>query len=66
MQAEKLIIVGLATDMCVLLSATDARMRGYEVWVPQDCTAAESARRKSDALRQLDKVFKCSVRRAVR
>ncbi len=66
MGAEKLVIVGVAADMCVMLTATDARMLGYKVWVPQDCTAAESERRKGDALRQLHGVFKCSVHAAVR
>lgn len=66
MQAKKLIIVGLAADICVLLTATDACMKSYRVWVPEDCTAAESAKRKREALRQLSEVFKCSVRPALR
>lgn len=66
MKAERLTIVGLAADMCVMLTATDARMLGYRVWVPQDCTAAESPRRKTEALRQLHDVFKCTVRPALR
>ena len=66
MQTEQLIIVGLAADMCVMLTATDARMLGYKVWVPSDCTAAESEHRKTEALRQLHEVFKCAVRPAVR
>jgi nicotinamidase-related amidase len=66
MKAEKLIIVGLATDICVMLTATDARMLDYAVWIPEDCTAAESPTRKSAALRQLHEVFKCSVHKAIR
>ncbi len=66
MKSQELIIVGLAADMCVMLSATDARMLGYEVWVPEDCTAAETPRRKREAMRQLHDVFKCSIRKAVR
>lgn len=66
MKAEKLIVVGFAADMCVMLTATDARMSGYEVWVPQDCTAAESPQRKQAALRQLQQAFKCSIRSARR
>lgn len=61
MKAQELTIVGFAADICVMLTATDARMSGYEVWVPEDCTAAESARRKNDALRQLHQAFSCSV-----
>jgi len=66
MKAQKLVVVGLAADMCVMLSATDARMLGYQVWVPADCTAAESAMRKNHALEQLQRAFKCSVRAAHR
>lgn len=65
-QAQQIIMVGFAADMCVLLSATDARMLGYRVWVPSDCTAAESPQRKEQALRQLQQVFKCSIRKAGR
>lgn len=66
MKAQKLIVVGLATDMCVMLTATDARMLGYPVWVPSDCTAAETVLRQQSALRQLQQVFQCSTRRALR
>ena len=66
MKAHRLAIVGFATDMCVMLTATDARMSGYEVWVPGDCTAAESPARRQHALRQLKQVFDCSVRASQR
>ncbi|MET4575938.1 cysteine hydrolase family protein [Ottowia thiooxydans] len=64
MKAKRIVIVGFATDMCVMLTATDARMSGYEVWTPRDCTAAESPHRKQQALRHLERAFKCSVRAA--
>ena len=66
MQAKRLVIVGLAADMCVLLTATDARMRDYDVWVPRDCTAAETPQRFNAAMQQLQGAFKCSIRQAVR
>jgi nicotinamidase-related amidase len=62
MKAQRLVVVGFATDMCVMLTATDALMSGREVWVPGDCTAAPTPQRKHDALRQLQQAFKCSVR----
>lgn len=62
-QAEKIIICGVACDICVFLTATDARMLGYEVWVPENCTAAETPERKLQALRQLKEVFKCSIKK---
>ncbi|ADX47374.1 isochorismatase hydrolase [Paracidovorax avenae ATCC 19860] len=62
MGTRRVIVAGLAADMCVMLSATDARMLGYDVWVPGDCTAAESPTRKRSALRQLEEAFQCDVR----
>jgi nicotinamidase-related amidase len=42
MDAQDLVICGLATDICVQLTAMDAFLREYRIWVPSDCTAAES------------------------
>jgi nicotinamidase-related amidase len=50
MEAKQLIITGLATDLCVMFSAMDAFARGYRLWIPQDCTAAESEPAKRAAL----------------
>lgn len=64
LKAKTLVIAGLSTDMCVHLTAMDAYMHGYKVWVPSDCTAAESDTSKALALRQMSSVLKCSVRKA--
>ncbi|MCE1191575.1 MAG: cysteine hydrolase [Acidovorax sp.] len=64
LKARELVIVGLAADMCVHLTAMDAYMHGYRVWVPGDCTAAESEASKATALGQMARVFKCSVRKS--
>src|SRR5215212_10050324 len=50
MEARELVICGLATDMCVQLTAGDAFVREFAVWVPSDCTAAESPKAKSASL----------------
>ena len=62
LKAKEVVVVGLSTDMCVQLTAMDAYMRNYQVWVPNDCTAAESEGFKSAALAQMSRVFKCSIR----
>jgi nicotinamidase-related amidase len=36
------VIAGFATNMCVMFTANDAYMRGFEVVVPADCTASNS------------------------
>ena len=63
MGAKELILAGLATDMCVQMTAADAFLRGYEgVWVPADCTAAETTRAKTASLAYMKEVLKCDVR----
>jgi nicotinamidase-related amidase len=57
MHARRLVVVGLATDICVQVTATDAHLRGFQVWVPPDCSAAESPRRAQHALHHLAEVF---------
>lgn len=62
MGARQLVLCGVAADMCVQLTAADAFLRGYEVWVPADCTAAETPQAKAAALRYMARVLKCDVR----
>ncbi len=38
---SRLIITGIATDICVLFTAADAHMREYELWVPWNTVASE-------------------------
>jgi nicotinamidase-related amidase len=68
--ARRLIVAGLAADICVLFTASDAFLRGFELWVPADCVAAESAARKRAALSFMARVLKADTRasrgRAVR
>lgn len=63
-RTRQLIIAGLAADICVQLTAMDAGLRGYEVHVPADCTAAESPAAKQQALHYLKRVMKADVRRS--
>jgi nicotinamidase-related amidase len=37
---SRLIMSGVATDICVLFTAADAHMRDYALWVPSDAVAA--------------------------
>ncbi len=39
---KTLILVGVATNICVLHTAIDASLRGYKLIVPEDCVAALS------------------------
>jgi len=61
LQARELVICGLATDICVQLTAGDAFLREFELWVPADCTAAESEEAKNTSLAYMATVLKCDT-----
>ena len=63
-RASRLVLCGLAADICVQVSATDAFLRGYRVWVPADCTAAQSDARRDGALEWMRRVLGCDTRSA--
>lgn len=50
LQADGLVIAGIATDSCVLATAQDAKMRDLPFRVPSAATAAIRAARKTAAL----------------
>lgn len=50
---SRLILTGVATDICVLFTAADAHMRDYALWVPADLVAAEDDRQGDAALRMM-------------
>jgi nicotinamidase-related amidase len=64
--ARTLIVTGIATDICVLFTANDAYMRGYRLFVPADCCAANTRTRHRQALRQLRAVVAADTRLSTR
>lgn len=64
MQARELVICGLATDICVQLTAMDAFLREYRIRVPADCTAAESTQAWKASLRYMAAILRCDVKPA--
>jgi nicotinamidase-related amidase len=38
---RRLVLTGVATDICVLFTAGDAHMRDYALWVPEDAVATQ-------------------------
>ncbi len=59
---RKVILTGIATDNCVLFTASDAYMRDLEVVVPEDCVAAIDPARHGYALDQMRNVLKADTR----
>jgi len=57
LKPEKLIVCGVCTDICVLHTVADARIRSYEVEVPVDCVASFNEKAHHFALEHMEKVL---------
>ena len=51
--AKTLILTGVALDVCVFATATDADMHGFALHVPSDCVASETPGRRTASLKLL-------------
>ncbi|MCW3140843.1 MAG: cysteine hydrolase [Methanophagales archaeon] len=58
---KTLIIVGVATNICVMHTAIDASLRGYELIVPEDCVAALSDYEHEYGLRHIKSVLNATI-----
>jgi nicotinamidase-related amidase len=61
LETQRLILTGFVTDICVLYTANDAYMREYDLAVPEDCVAAETAPRHRFAIDHIRDQLKASV-----
>jgi len=61
LEATDLILTGVATNLCVQFTANDAYFRGYRLYVPRDCVAANTARLTRDALDQMKNTLKAAT-----
>jgi len=59
--ARTLIVTGIAADMCVLFSASDAYIRDFFVAVPEDCVASADPDNTRGALRLMHRVLKADT-----
>lgn len=57
LSVDTLILVGVATDVCVRATAQDAQQLGYRVVVPRECVAGTSEAQHEAALRNIEYVF---------
>src|SRR3954465_1804912 len=60
--STKLILTGIAGNFCVLFTANDAYMRDYELVIPADCTASNTAEENRQALGLMKKFLKADIR----
>jgi nicotinamidase-related amidase len=59
--AKRLIFTGVAGNICILFSANDAYMRDFELHVPADCIASNTAQENQHAIEQMRVVLKADV-----
>ena len=59
---EDIIVTGIAGNFCVLFTANDAYMRDYNLSIPPDCTASNTAKENRDAIGLMRKFLKADTR----
>jgi len=60
---ERLVLVGLEADICVLYTANDAYMRKFGLWIPANCTACRASDGLKAALTLMKRNLKADIRR---
>ncbi|HXI11997.1 MAG TPA: isochorismatase family cysteine hydrolase [Thermoanaerobaculia bacterium] len=60
--ARRLILTGVATNVCVQFTANDAYLRDFHLVIPRDCVAAANPEDTHHALEQMRVVLKADVR----
>ncbi len=59
---SRLVLTGIAADICVLFTAAYAHMRAYSLWIPSDAVASEDDRRRDWALDIMRKSMGADIR----
>jgi nicotinamidase-related amidase len=59
--ARKLILTGIAGNMCVMYTANDAYMRDYRLFVPEDCTVSNTEEENRFALDHIRRLLKADT-----
>jgi nicotinamidase-related amidase len=62
LKADTVILTGIAGNICVLFTASDAYMRDFNLLVPRDCIASETEADNQHALAYMSKVLKADTR----
>jgi nicotinamidase-related amidase len=64
LQVETVILTGLTSNSCITVTAHDANMRGFDIYIPSDCSCARSAEEHSQALAQLQAMAAANIKRS--
>jgi nicotinamidase-related amidase len=62
LEIRRLVLTGFAGDICVLFTAVDAHMRGFELAVPIDCVASARSAGNRRALEQMQRLLAADIR----
>jgi nicotinamidase-related amidase len=58
LRITRVIVTGIAGNICVLFTANDAYMRGLRIFAPSDCIVSNTHEDNTHALRQIQTVLK--------
>lgn len=61
LQPDKIIVVGVCTDICVMHTVADARNRDYVVEVPRECVASFDPEAHAFALKHMEKILGAKI-----
>ena len=61
LRIRRVILTGIAGNICVLFTANDAHMRELKIFAPADCIVSNTAADNDHALRQIETVLKGNV-----
>lgn len=64
LQVETLILTGLTTNSCITVTAHDANMRGFNIFVPADCSSTRNSEEHRQALAQLKAMAGADITRS--
>jgi len=60
--SQRLILTGMAGNLCVLYTANDAYMRDFELCVPADCIASNTRELNEQSLKHMERFLKADTR----
>lgn len=64
LEVETLILTGLTSNSCITVTAHDANMRGFSIYIPPDCSCARNAQEHAQALAQLEAMAGANLKRS--
>jgi len=66
LRIRRVVLAGIAGNICVLFTANDAYMREYKIFAPADCIVSNTAADNDHALRQIQMVLKGNISASTR